>query len=227
MFGMLSQWSVAAVDIIGLVIPGLHEKNGSGVYDKIITRTVIDNGQGKLRVLPPARALSEFETCTNCCMSPANKNPDFYSYGSDVVQSDPMNTAKVYIFTAFGSAPINSLNALKGKTVGIRDGMPYGNKFDKAGLKLSSVSDIEKNVKKLDGGRIGAFVAYVPDAYLAFKGMGKPEYTHDKENPIAVHPDSMVCRGVDASFLSGFNAKLDSMKASGELNKLLGDSQVN
>ena len=194
------------VSVFALDIPGLHQKDGGGEYDKIINKAVVQSGKAKVVVLPPARAESEFAKCTNCCLSPANKNPDFYEYGDDVVVTKAMSVAKVYIFTGKGKAIINSLKGLVVKSVGARNGMPYGKKFDASGISPKLVSDIQTNIKKLDSGRIDAFIAYYPDAYTVFAELGIDPYPHDVEQPIAVHPDSLICRGTAGEFIKVFNA---------------------
>ena len=216
----------AEVKILGIEIPGLHESSGSGVYDIIVNKTVVAHDDAQLIILPPARAEAEFEQCTNCCFSPANKNPEFYDFGDDYVQTKPMNVAKVYIFSADNAPIYNDLNELQNKKIGTRAGMPYGKTFDNANLDTREVSDIEKNVKKLQLGRIDAFVAYVPDAYLTFADMGITELPHNQAKPVAVHEDSLVCKGVSENFIENFNHGLQSLNDSGELKNILGDSQI-
>lgn len=227
--GLLALFSgvlCAEVVIIGTDIPGLHQKDGKGVYDIIVNDTLVSKGLATLKVLPPARAEAEFTSCQNCCFSPANKNPDFYSYGGDVTESLPMNVAKVYIFSAPGKNAFSSYSDLKGKKVGVRRGMNYGNSFGSAKLKASEANSLEQNIKKLETGRIEAMVAYVPDAYLALKDMGKDEFPHKKDKPTAVHNDALVCRGVPAGFLDKFNTNLKALTSSGKLKSILGDSYV-
>ncbi|OUS02436.1 hypothetical protein A9Q81_08615 [Gammaproteobacteria bacterium 42_54_T18] len=194
------------VSVFALDIPGLHQKDGKGEYDKIISKAVVQSGKAKVVVLPPARAEAEFTKCNNCCLSPANKNPDFYEYGDNVVVTKAMSVAKVYIFTGKGEAIISDLKGLAGKNVGARNGMPYGKKFDASGISPKLVSDIKTNIKKIDSGRIDAFIAYYPDAYTVFEELGIDPYPHDVEHPIAVHPDSLICRGTGAGFIKEFNA---------------------
>lgn len=198
----------AEVKVIALDIPGLHQKDGKGAYDEVITKSVVNSGKAKIVILPPARAEAEFTKCTNCCLSPANNNPEFYDYGDEVVVTKPMDTAKVYIFTGKGKAVLSSLDSLKGKKVGARIGMPYGKTFDNSGIEAKLVSEIGTNIKKLDSGRIDAFIAYVPDAYIAFEKLNVPAYPHDKANPIAIHPDSLVCKGASKEFISTFNSSI-------------------
>jgi hypothetical protein len=210
-FLALSKLATAQVTIYGISIPGLHQKNGKGKYDIIINKTVIKTGQAILKIAPPARAENNFKICTNCCFSPANKNPEFYDFGSGYVQTEPMATAKIYIWTKRGSQPISNLEDLKGKKVGIRRGMPYGKTFENSGLNTQDVNNIEQNIIKLEKGRIDAFIAYVPDAYNIFKDIGMVPLPHDKNNPIAIHEDSLVCKGVSSQFIKDFNRMLKSL----------------
>lgn len=203
----------AQTQIIGIEIPGLHEKSGAGAYDQIINTILVEDGSARLEVYPPARAEHLFSKCTDCCFSPANKNPEFYDYGDDIVQTDPMSTAKIYIFTAAGQPVISNLSELKGKKVGTRFGMPYGETFDKMALKTEAAQTIKANIKKVMSGRLDAFVAYVPDAYQAFKDMNMEPLPHDRDNPVAVHDDCLVCREVSGEFIQKFNRKLKAVDA--------------
>jgi len=137
-----------------------------------------------------------------------------------------MNIAKVYIFVNQGQTPISCLEDLKEKKVGIRLGMPYGKSFENAKLKTYEVPEIGQNIKKIKAGRIDAFVAYIPDAYRAFRELGTAPYPHDASNPLAVHPDRLVCRGVDQEFITKFNELLKQLKDSGRLKEILGDDFI-
>lgn len=205
---LAASWAKAEVSIISMDIPGLHQSDGQGEYDQIISSSVVASGMASLKIVPPARAEVSFSKCTNCCLSPANKNPEFYDYGDDTVMTKPMATAMVLVFTAAGSEPVTSLEQLKGKRVGIRRGMVYGSTVDNAGLKTNETNTISANIKKLNAGRLDAFIAYSPDVYTAFEEMGMEPLPHAKENPIAVHPDALVCKGVSNEFIEAFNNAL-------------------
>ena len=179
----------------------------------MINEIVVDAGLGHLNLYPAVRAKKMFASgCTNCCLSAVNKNPDFYDYTNGYVETLPMSTVKVYIFTAQGTKSLKSLDELKNKVVGVRRGIPYGKRFEQAKLNLSIVDSIKQNILKLDRGRVDAFVAYVPDAYQVFKELGRKPYPHDISHPIAVHNDNLVCRGVSQSFIDTFNKKLQNIK---------------
>lgn len=227
LFGLLFGSAVwAEVTIYGAGIPGLYQKDGKGVYDTVVNKTLVEKGLAKLKVLPPARADSEFSNCQNCCFGPANKNPEFYSFGADVLETEAMNTALVYIFSAPGKPTYSTYGELKGKKVGTRRGMIYGNSFEAAGLTVKVGNKLEQNIKMLESGRLDAMVAYVPDVYLVLAAMGKDTLPHLKTSPVAVHKDNLVCRGVKQEFIDQFNQNLSALSQSGELKNILGDSYV-
>lgn len=210
--------------IIGIEIFGLHQQDAQGAYDRIIRQIL--GADIELLVHPPERASEEFGRCQNCCLSPANKNPEFYDYGNDVVQSHPMNSAKIYIFVDSGSPPVNTLDELKGKRVGIRFGMPYGKSVETSNLDFNIVNKLKQNVLMLDMGRIDAIIAYVPDIYQVFEELNRRPFPHDKANPLEVHRDSLICRGVDSKLINEFNAGLKTMRENKQLQAILGSSYL-
>ena len=107
-------------------IEGLHNEKSSGLYDRIISKAAEHGSEVKTDLVAPNRAFTEFSSKDVPCLVPANTNDFFYDYGDGVVQSDPMFIAKIYIFTPRGSEPITDVDKLKGKTVGIRPGIEYG-----------------------------------------------------------------------------------------------------
>ena len=205
---VMSSFSVMATEVITNIIPGLHDKKGTGEYDLIIKQVA----SVQLVPLPTIRAEQSFQRSSDKCFSPANKNPDFYPnyINSDIIESKPMGIAKVYIFTAPGKPVISSLSELKGKKVGARLGFSYGNKVDTSGVKLTLVNSLDKNIKKLQSGRIDAMIDFVPDVYLALESLGVPELPHDKSNPVAVHNDSVICKKTAQTeeFIAELNQKI-------------------
>ena len=112
----------ATTTIIGTDIKGLHQTDGKGEYDQIINKTLVSKGLATLKILPPARAESEFIACANCCWSPANLNKEFYNFNFEPKVTEPMGVAKIYIFTAPGKPVLDNLESLKGLKVGIVHG---------------------------------------------------------------------------------------------------------
>ncbi len=207
--------------IYGTGIDGLHQTDGQGFYDRVFSQIETDTA-ARLDVLPPKRTEMAFDACPTCCTSPANLNPEFYDYPSSFLVSDAMSEARVYIFTAPGTPALSSLSELAGLRVGTRQGMPYGTSIENAGLTLDDAPTIEANIQKLKAGRIDAFLAYTPDAYLAFEELGVDKFPHVEEAPVVVHPDALVCKPSPETeaYLAEFNASLADLIASGQLDAL-------
>nr|WP_284676638.1 transporter substrate-binding domain-containing protein [Vibrio sinus] len=122
-----------------------------------------------------------------------------------------MSIAKVYIFTPHGSDSITDLAQLVGKKVGARAGFPYGKKVDDSGVKLILTKSMEQNIKKLQSGRLDAIIDYTPDMYTAFDEMGIQPLSFDKDNPVEVHNDSVICKKTPETeaFIRNLNAVIN------------------
>ena len=182
-----------AVKIAAIDIEGLHQRDGNGEYDKTILNTFSSSEQNvEIKVYSPSRVFKLFETGKVDCISPANQNPDFYSFNFKTRQSKPMFQAKIYIYSPSGTEPYTTLEQLKGKTVGIRGSMVYGNEVENSGLNFKKTKDIESNIKSLNRGEIDAIIAYWPDSDAAFEGLGIEPLP--RSEAITTHDDSVVCR---------------------------------
>lgn len=207
--------------ILAPEIEGLHQSDGQGLYDRVIQEIETDVSV-EVQVLPPLRAFNTFESCTDCCITTANANPEFYDFQNGYVLSEPVTVAQVFIWTLPGTEPISDLASLKGLRVGARQGMPYGTSIESAGLNLDFSPSIESNIKKARAGRLDAFLGYTPDAYAAFDALGEPLFSHAKDAPIVTHPDSIVCKSSDQAetYIGQFNDQLAEMIASGQLEDM-------
>ena len=207
--------------LIGTIIPGLHQSDFLGKYDKIIS-LILNEQRGIVRAnFPPARADSVFATCNSCCISPSNKNPDFHDYAAHVVTTNAFNVAKAYIFTAPGKEPLSDLSELHGKVVGVRFGMPYGKAFDATVKTKLAVSQMQEHIRLMELGHLDAFVAYAPDVYQMFELERIEPFPHDPEKPFAIHPDALSCKGVSEQFIDYFNQRLSELVENGTLSALL------
>lgn len=207
-------------------IPSLFQYDNQGVYDQLIRLATPDGYSISLQVLPNHRASNKFKTCTNCCLSPANLNPNFYSFGKEVKATQPLNRAKAYIFSLTEDEVYTKLSQLVGKRVGLERGMNYG-KAVAAGDFIPSVTNtLLQNFKMLAIHRIDTMIAYTPDIYQAFKEVDPNRFHYDEMQPIAIHNDALVCRDVELDFIKGFNTNLESLRNTGELKEVLGELYV-
>ena len=223
---LLPLTAVADIKLGAYVIPGVLEANKSGDYDKILQKVGEAGGVPvNYAVLPAARLEDEFKAGSLDCIFPLDAR--FWD-GSEKLNTEPVNIAKIYIFSKAGEGPYTSLDALKGKTVGIRNGISYGPKTKTNAVKLEAVSDDDKNVQKLNAGRIAAFLSFVPDMWFWAKEKKQALPNHDPKQPFDTHKDAFLCRDNKATqdFVKGFNAGVVKLRASGELKALLGESYV-
>jgi len=182
----------AQVTVLGIEIAGLHQADKGGDYDK----NVVQVKDAILTVLPATRAFAEFAKCSDCCISPANKNPVFYEFNTDAyLASKPQNLAKVYIFSPAGAPAVSSLDALKGKKVGIRAGLPYGKRIDDSKDFIKDPSPTpEASIKKLELGRVDYLLEWTPDMEIAFQKLNMKPFPHAEAQPVEVHEDSVLCK---------------------------------
>ena len=210
-------------------IPEVHEIDGSGVYDQVLSKVMPSQYPYQLKVLPPKRAIRDFEACHSCCLSPANGNPEFTSYSSlnGFVELPPMNIAMPFIFSPYGGDPITELSTLKGKSIGMRHAMLFGKTFfhraKEFDINLILAPTLNSLFRMLDQKRVSAVIAYTPDAYLFFTENSLKPYPHAKDLPIIIHADTMVCKNVSELFVESYRNNMKKIRDSGELIEILGD----
>jgi ABC-type amino acid transport substrate-binding protein len=207
-------------------IPGVFEADKSGTYDKVLAQIAANSGlQLNYAVLAPGRLEADFKSQNFDCIIPLDAR--FWGDGK-LANSEPLNIAKIYLFSRTGEGPFTSLEQLKGKRIGARRGMPYGPAFDSSGVKAELVNEDDQNVQKLMAKRIDAFLAYVPDMWEWSKNKQQPLPNHDKGKPFETHKDAFLCRdsAETRAFLKAFNEAVIKMRASGQLQQLLGSSHV-
>ncbi|MFY2509168.1 hypothetical protein ACN3E9_12970 [Vibrio pectenicida] len=180
-----------SVEVFTTMVQGLHEKKGGGAYDKMINTV---NGTS-LTPLPTARAVMVFNGSQGC-LSPANKDPNFYSdYANDAfIESKPMGEARVYIFTSPNKEAISELSKLQGKKVGARIGFDYGKNVESSGVKLIRTKEIQQKINKLLAGRIDAIIDFTPDMLIAFEVLKMDPLPYVTGAPLDIHEDRVLCK---------------------------------
>lgn len=217
----------AAPKLGAYAIPGVFELDKTGSYDKALARVASEAGLSlDYAVLAPGRVEDDFKQHKLDCVIPLDAR--FWSSAEKVINSEPLNVAKIYVFSRAGDGPYTSVEQLKGKRVGARRGMPYGPKYDGSGIKAELVNDDGQNVQKLNAKRIDAFLAYVPDMWQWASASKQPLPNHDEQQPFDIHKDAFLCRDTAATreFLKAFDAAVVKIRASGELQRILGSSYV-
>lgn len=214
--------NASLVTVISPVIPGLHQIDQKGVFDIVINKLLVEKGLAIHKVLPTKRSYVEFDKCKSCCFSPDNLDPLFQAPNADLVETRPINIAKIYIFTRKGEKTLSHLSELLGKRVGVKHGTTYGKQIDEAELNRVPANSILQNMKMLNQKRVDAVIAYIPDMFKVFQEIDAKRFDYQEGKPLAIYKDSLVCKSVDESFIQQFNQSLMQLEASGELKQMLG-----
>ena len=209
-------------------LQGLHTQNQDGAYDQLMQAMRKRGIANSLKFSPIVRAKHLFNTGKIDCLCPADAADWFYPFAT--VQSEPINYAKAFIFTRKQDPVISSISQLKGLAIGVRTGMNFNDGFEEIkndiNFDIEEVRDIELNYKKLMAGRIDAFVAYAPDIWNTLTEEQSNTLAFDRSKPFFVHPESVVCHDTPENqvFIKQFNHELNTLKAQGELKRILGKS---
>jgi ABC-type amino acid transport substrate-binding protein len=216
----------AAPKIVALAIPGVFEADKSGDYDKVLAKVAANGVTVDYSVIAPGRAEADFKERKFACTMPIDVR--FWPGKEKLVNSEPMNVVKIFLFSRTGEGPYTSLDQLKGKLIGARRGIPYGPKLAASGMTPELVNEDDQNVQKLQAKRIDAFLAYVPDMWFWAKDKKQPLPNHDKDHPVDIHRDALLCHDTpeNRAYIKAFDAEVVKLRASGELQKILGPSFV-
>lgn len=218
---------MAAVKLAAYETPSLLQANGKGKYDKVFEML---NGyfdrNWRYPVLNAEEIEKRFEAKEVDCIIPFDI--DFYEGNHEVKQSDYINLAKVYIFTKPEFGLLAGVESLKGKRVAARRGMPYGAEVAAARLEIHWGDTIQANIMKLLNGRVDAMIAYVPDAWFAFKYLKMEPLLYDAENPLVIHEDAFLCHDTEQTeiFIKQFNRGIKFLKQKGAIKWTLDKAYI-
>jgi len=223
--------TIAAIDIPGLLEPGQN-----GAYDRILARVAELTGEKwQLNYLPAKRANAAL-TAEGSCAIPYDLH-HFNEGGTDskgpLIASAPINVAKVYLFSAPDSTPLGEIPDKPHFIVGVRRGLPYGQDVDHLIAshqeRFLFANSEDSNVRMLLSGGIGAMLAFLPDINNYYQlHPGTPALVYDKQRPIVVYKDSVVCPSTPENLrlIDQINNGLTQMRSSGELKKILGQNYI-
>lgn len=223
--------AIAAIDI-----PGLLEPSQNGTYDRVLARLAELAGEKwQLTYLPAKRANAVLVSQGTCAIPYDLRH--FNETRADskgvLIASAPFNVARVYLFTAPGSAPLRGIPEQPNFIVGARRGMPYGQDVDRlitSHPERFLLADSEdSNVRMLLRGGIGAMLAFLPDINNYYQTHpGAPTLVFDNQRPVVEYRDSVVCANTpeNVHLIEQINRGLARMRSSGELKKILGQNFI-
>ncbi|HXA46151.1 MAG TPA: transporter substrate-binding domain-containing protein [Burkholderiaceae bacterium] len=223
--------TIAAIDI-----PGLLEPSQNGTYDRVLARIAEMAGEKWQLNYLPAKRVNAVLTAEGSCAIPYDLH-HFNEISAEskgaLIASLPINVAKVYLFTAPDSVPLGDIPDKSHFVVGVRRGLPYGQDVDRLLVshpeRFLVANSEESNIRMLLSGGINAMLAFLPDINHYYQTHpGTPALVFDKEKPIVVYKDSIVCGNTpeNSHLIDQINNGLTQMRSSGELKKILGQNYI-
>lgn len=150
----------------------------------------------------------------------------------DFLQSDPLNFARVHIFTAPGSPRIKQLNQLDHLAVAYTAGYGFGpvltpaieGKQDLFRQKVPVVNSVQSMRMLLKYNRVDAVIGYLPEDVMVAQALDLPRPNFDANAVFFEVAERIVCHKNprNEAFLKGVNDALAEKRHSGELKRVLG-----
>jgi len=216
--------SIAQAEDLSVLAPqvsGLVEEDGTGAYQQVLREAAKRaNLRFTERFYPYKRALVLFEEHQGTCIySPVD--PFEESLGTNaILASTPLGGVRMHVFTRKGEPVITAADQLKGKRVGGMIGLDsFYKDIIEHGAELDYVPADVQNVKKLQAGRIDAFIGALPDLNPVLEHLDyAPEYV------LVESYDRILCHNTitGAEFIKAISPVFESMKSDGTLAALMG-----
>ena len=139
-----------------------------------------------VEVYPPLRAVRSLAVGEADALFPALDI--YFEPGKPVIRStESLDCKEDFVFTRKGTPALNTIDALRGKRVGITRGYPYSREVtDNTSFVIEEAMSDETNIRKLVAGRIDAFVLDEKTGIKAFEALGlTAEMQYNPSRPVS------------------------------------------
>lgn len=189
---------------------------------------------GRYHVAPYKRAMRQFQSTKGSCVYPksidALLRTGSWEDGNMFIESDAVLKSPLRIFSAPLKPIIASREDLRGIRLAYALGSRVPNTLGDGPLEYVPVADEVDKAKLLDTGLVDAMIANMPDALFVFRSLNikMPPYDPDFD-PIPVPRIRLVCHDAPVSrqFIQALNARVEKLKASGEMADFLTENGLN
>lgn len=208
-------WAARAAaegEIYATNLDGLIQADQQGLYDKVLKLLDFE-----YQALPAARA-ENYMVRDSACLFPVDRR--FLEISAELIQSDPIDVINIKIYSVDGG--LETIDDLKGKTVGLRLGLNYGPKINAMQklIKTELATSLEQNLKKLKSKRVDAVLEFQLDVEQFVKA--NPDFVFKASAaPVDVHNDSVTCydNPVNRRLIDSYNEALRAHRA--EVDRLI------
>lgn len=209
-------------ELLTFPIPLMVESETQGRFVELAREMLAGAGlEGRIRVLPPPRALQAFARGEAMVLFPA--------LAVNFPAVPPARTRAIYIkrdfvFTRRDAPPLRTLAELAGRRVAITSGYPYAPElFAVPGILIDEAASDEANALRLVLGRVDAFVVEEHTGLAAFAATGTGgRVQYDPQAPLSGQEVFFACRpdAEGAAFCAKLDAALADLERRGRLQQL-------
>lgn len=150
--------------------------------------------------------------------------PANYQRAEQTRFSAPVNGVALYLFSL--QQPFTKLTDLDGQIVVHLRGYLFANERQRhPNIKFFPASNQLNAFEMLKNGRAAAYMDYLPDIQFSIPKEYMTKLNYDPYSPILVANDSFECKDAGAAkqYLQQVERSINKLRASGELEKILGD----
>lgn len=175
--------------------------DGSGFYNDIaqdFLAPVIEIGVAAgYQPMPYRRARARFLDSAAACLYPTAirvlRAGGHIASADSFIESDPLFTAREYLFAQGGVAPPASLSEIDGKTVAVPSGSVMFALLKDTGAQLIPVHDETDKAQMLLTGRVDLMTGMLPNETMVFSNLKARAPSFDRQLPLIEAPVSVVC----------------------------------
>lgn len=224
-----ASYSLAQPNVVGIELQYRLRQDGTAHYNQLWQRLANQGLEFNLTILSLKRALRDFSPDQGDCLFPTSLRsltttfPELAS--APLFESDTVDYGALRIMTRHGEAPITSLAELDGKAIALWNGLDPSIFLQGVNARIHPTTDEDVRLNMLYAGRVDAILGFLPDTLIAADQLNFPIPTY-KHSYDYFHDNliNMVCTDTpeNRKFVEEFNAKLATLRSTGELRDILG-----
>jgi len=223
----------APVQVYAIALDYRLSEDGTKHYNRLLKAFSERGLDFKVLVRSLKRSQISLKGDVESCLFPATINAmvtnDKALENVSLIASDSIDQVSLRVLTDSSKERITGIDQLAGKRIAILNGLNPDLLLGDIDADVEPTPDEYVRLKMLNAGRLDAVLGFTPDILLAAEDLGLPvpHYSED----LALFKDegaSMVCHDTELNraFVSQFNRILKDLKASGDLQRILGKYAV-
>ncbi|WP_417460022.1 hypothetical protein [Kordiimonas sp.] len=210
------------------------KSDGTGFYNDLAQLLfTTDMGAIDYEILPYRRAKRHFFEEFGSCLYPSST--EYLTATGDIQAADSfigsrsVLSNKIHIFSRHGTMPPANYSLLKDKRIAYAMGSRIPFALEGTNAFFIAVADEVDKAEMLLSGRVDMISAAMPDVKFVFDSLGVPLAPYDETLVVAGSGIGLVCHNSreNVLFLTSFEARLEKLLKSGELQAFLRSQGLN